>query len=333
MKLPKIRLTRGVSLALAGVLGAVVVVAGQVALKVVRPGPTNNALAVVDGKPITLKAFQEEIARRGGETAFSTAQQRRALLDDLIRVKVLAANAQKAGYATDPDVSRAIDQLMADTYQRTQIDAPIAELQVSESDVAEYYRTHSAEFTVPASSRAAIIFVNVPVDATDDEKRTLQERATKVREQALAQKGAPNFADLARQYSDDPDTRAGGGEIGWVTEGDANPHWDSAVLKAIFDLDKPGDVSRLIPTTSGFYVAKLLEDKPASVQPLSEVSESIHQQMVRTERQHQAASLYAAALASVQVSVNEAGVAAMEATEKAVVDAPHSSQGKGHKAG
>jgi parvulin-like peptidyl-prolyl isomerase len=332
VKFPKIRLTRSVSLALAAIIGGVLVVAGQIVLRVVRPGPAAQSLAIVDGKPITLQAFQDEIARRGGEAAFSTPQQRRALLDDLIRVKVLASNAIRSGYSDDADVRRAIDQLLADKYQHTQIDTPLATLQVSEGDVQAYYQSHSSQFTVPASARAAIIFIAVPANASDDDKRALQDKAAKLRDQALAQPSASKFADLARQDSDDPETRAQGGDIGWVSEGDASSPWDPSVLKAVFNLDKPGDVSRLIPTTSGFYVVKLLEDKPASVRPLLEVDDEIRQQLVRTERQHQAAALYAAALANVQVSVNEAGVAAMEATEKAVVDAPHGVQsGKGHK--
>src|SRR5215831_16614036 len=146
VKFPKIRLTRGVSLALAAIIGGVLVVAGQIVLRVVRPGPAAQSLAIVDGKPITLQAFQDEIARRGGEAAFSTPQQRRALLDDLIRVKVLASNAIKSGYSDDADVRRAIDQLLADKYQHTQIDTPLATLQVSEGDVQAYYQLHSSQF-------------------------------------------------------------------------------------------------------------------------------------------------------------------------------------------
>jgi parvulin-like peptidyl-prolyl isomerase len=313
------------SLVAAAVLGGVLVVAAQVALRILRPGSVSQVLAVVDGKPITLQAFQTEITRRGGEAAFSAAQQRRALLDEMIRVEVLAANAQKAGYGDDPEVKRAVDQLLADKYQHQNIDEPLADLQVTDGDIEDYYRSHIASFTTPEAAHAAVIFIAVPASASDDEKQALQQRAQHVRDLALAKAGAPNFAELAAQYSDDPDTRLQGGDIGWVSEGQENPRWEQAVMKEVFDLDDPGQVSPVITTGSGLCVVKLLEDQPASVRPLPEVRNSIRQLRIRAERQRRAAKLYAAALSNVQVSVNEAAVAAMEAAERAVVDLPHGS--------
>lgn len=317
--------SRHMRLVIAAGLGAGLVVGAQVALRFLRPGSVSQTLAVVDGKPITLSAFQDELTRRGAEAAISTAQQRRALLDEMIRVEVLASNALKAGYGDDPGVKRAIDQLLADKYQRANIDEPLADLQVTDGDIEDYYRANIAQFTTPEAAHGAVISIAVPANATEDAKQALQERAEHVRELALAKPGAPNFAELAAQNSDDADTRAQGGDIGWVSEGQENPRWEQPVMKALFDLDNPGQVSPIIATASGFYIVKLLEDQPASVRPLSEVRTRIGQLLIREERQHRAAKLYATALANVQVSVNEAGIAAMEATEQTVVHLPHES--------
>jgi parvulin-like peptidyl-prolyl isomerase len=321
----RVRTSRRLSLLAAAVLGAVLVVGAQVALKILRPASVSQTLAVVDGKPITLSAFQAEITRRGGEAAFAGAHQRRALLDELIRVEVLASNAVKAGASDDPDVKRAIDQLMADKYQHENIDAPLADLQVTDGEIEDYYRSNVASFSTPETAHAAVIFFAVPANASDDDKQALQQRVEHIHDLAVAKPGASNFADLAAQYSDDQDTRAQGGDIGWISEGQENPRWEPAVTKGVFDLDNPGQVSPVIATATGFYIVKLLEDQAAAVRPLPEVRNSIRQLLIRAERQHRAAKLYAAALANVQVSVNEAAVAAMEAAERAVVDLPHGS--------
>lgn len=320
----RFRLPPRLSLIAAAGLGAALVIGAQAALRFLRPASASQTLAVVDGKPITLSAFQAELTRRSGDAAFSSPQQRRALLDEMIRVEVLASNAQKAGYGDDPEIKRAIDQLLADKYQRANIDEPLADLQVSDADIEGYYRAHIASFTTPAAAHAAVIAIAIPANASDDEKQALQERAQQLRDLALATPGAPAFAELAAQ-SDDTDTRAQGGDIGWVSEGQENPRWEPPVMKAVFDLDNPGQVSPIIATGSGFYLVKLLEDQPASVRPLAELRGRIHQLRIREERQRRAAKLYAAALANVQVSVNEASVAAMEAAERAVVDLPHTS--------
>ena len=320
-----VKWTRVVSLLAAAGIGGVLVVAVQLGIRILRPGSPNQVLAVVDGKAITLQALQREVLRRGGEQSFSAPEQRRALLGDMVRVGVLASNAQKAGLTDDPDVKRAIDQLLADKYQHDRIDEPLAELQVGDSDIEEYYRAHIASFTAPRAAHAAVIVVAVPGTPSDDERQRLQQRAQRVRDLALAKTGAPSFAELAAEYSDDETTRTQGGDIGWLNEGEENPRWDKAVLRAIFELDDATKISPVIATGSGFYVAKLIEDRPASLQPLPELRTSIRQQLIREERQKRAAKLYAEALANVPVSINEAGVAAMEAAEKAVVDIPRDS--------
>lgn len=150
-------------------MGGLLVVAAQVATGFLRGNRgSSQLLAVVDDKPITLQEFQAEMQRRGGETTFPTSRQRRALLDEMIRTDVLASNAKKAGYADNPEVRRAIDQLLAEQYQRDTIDHPLADLQVSDGDIEEYYRSHIPEFSTPESIHAAIVFVALPPTASDD---------------------------------------------------------------------------------------------------------------------------------------------------------------------
>jgi hypothetical protein len=323
-RIRRIRFSSRMSLLVAALVGGVVVFGGQMAMHFVRGGPSGNQpLAVVDGKPISQSMFQAEMTRRGGEAAFSSPQQRRALLDDMIRVEVLASDATKAGYSDDPEVRHAIDQILADRYAHDTIDEPLAGLQVTEGEIQDYYHDHIGQFTDPESAHGAVIFVAVPQNTSDDQRQALLQRAQKAHDLAAAKPGAPNFADLAAQYSDDPDTRTQGGDIGWISEGEENPRWEKAVMTAIFDLDNPGKVSAVITTGAGFYIVKLLEDRPAALRPLPEVHNTIRQQLIRAARQERASKLYAAALAKVPVSVNEAGLAAMEAAEKAVVDVPH----------
>jgi len=239
----------------------------------------------------------------------------------MIRTEVLASNAKKAGYMDNPEVRRAIDQLLADRYQRDAIDQPLADLQVGDSDIEDYYRSHIAEFTTPKSIHAAIIFVAVPAGASDEQKKILQRRAEQARVLALA--GPSGFAQLATQYSDDEESRGQGGDIGWLSEGQPTPRFEKQLLEAMFDLDNPGQLSPLITTASGIYVVKRLDGHAASLRPLLEVRTAIRQQLTREERLHRASSLYAAALTNVHLSVNEGAVAAMDAAEEAVMDVPH----------
>src|SRR5262249_35985890 len=83
------------------------------------------------------------------------------------------------------------------------------ELQVSDGDIEDYYRSHIADFTAPESIHTAIIFVEVPANATDEERQARQQKAQRAR--PLAQRPSPRFAEPAQQYSHDPEPRPHGG--------------------------------------------------------------------------------------------------------------------------
>src|SRR5262249_42508743 len=109
-------------------------------------------LATVDGQHITLQDFQREMARRGGAMSkFGSMAQRRALLDDMIRLQVLAANARRLGYDRDAEITATVQRLLAGKYRESWLDTQLSEATVSDGEVEAYYRDHLAEFTQPES--------------------------------------------------------------------------------------------------------------------------------------------------------------------------------------
>lgn len=304
---------------LAAVAGAAVIVVAQVAMRFVLPHRPSSVLAVVDGQPITVERLRAEMVLRGGDAAFATPAQRRALLDEIIRVEVLASNARKEGYADRPDVRRTMDQLLADRYAHDAIDQPLAGLTVTDAEIDAYYRAHPAEFTVPRSARVALIAIGVPPDVTAEQREALRQRAQQARTLALAQPPGVDFGDLASEYSDDPTTRERGGEVGWITDGGDHPPLDPAVVATIFGPKGEEEIPPVIETASAFYVVKLIEQRPGAARPLHEMRDAIRQQLIRQARADRAAKLYAAALAKVPVNVSEAAVAAMEAAQESAV--------------
>ncbi|MEO8606229.1 MAG: peptidylprolyl isomerase [bacterium] len=309
------------SIILAAIAGGVLVLGGQLVLRHFRPGLAADVLVSVGGKPITVQAFHTEVAARGGAAAFATGEERRALLDEMIRVAVLANNAEQEGYLQRTDVRREINRVLADRYQRQHIDEPLAGLSVEKNDVADYYRVHLESFAVPESVHVAIIALALPDGATEVAHDALRGRAQALRERAAVNSNGDTFASLAAQQSDDAETRAHGGDAGWLAAGDDTTRWEPAVRAAALALATPGEVSPSVATPSGVYIVKLLERSSASIRPLAEVAKSIEQQLVRDERQHRAAKLYAAALAKAGMQVNEGAIEALEAAEKAASDA------------
>ncbi len=75
-----------------------------------------------------------------------------------------------------------------------------------------------------------------------------------------------NFAELAKQNSDDPGSKPKGGELGWIVRGQTVPNFE----KTAFAL-KPGQLSGLVETEYGFHIIQVEDKQPAHTQTFDEV--------------------------------------------------------------
>ncbi len=134
------------------------------------------------------------------------------------------------------------------------------------SEIEKYYQANlKREFTHPEAVRVRHIFLS----ASDD---PVARAETQARAYALVEKlkrGA-DFAAMARQYSTDSATRMNGGELGFVERG----HLVQAFEDAVFKL-KPGEISGVIETPSGFDIAQVEEIRPAHSDPLDAVRDKV----------------------------------------------------------
>jgi peptidyl-prolyl cis-trans isomerase SurA len=64
-----------------------------------------------------------------------------------------------------------------------------------------------------------------------------------------------SFRGLAGLYSEDPGSKANGGEVGFETKAELDPEY----AKAAFALSKPGEVSRIVESQMGYHIIQLIE--------------------------------------------------------------------------
>jgi peptidyl-prolyl cis-trans isomerase D len=148
-------------------------------------------------------------------------------------------------------------------------------IQVPDTEIESYYRSHPEEFTVSQEKyQLAQILIAVPADAPPDKVATAQKKANEVHN--LAVKGK-DFAELARQYSDD-DSKTKGGELGEFNPNDLNDQIAAAVKQA-----KPGDIAPLVHTHYGFHIIKVEAHQEPGEQPLVAVKDQIHDKLVNEQ--------------------------------------------------
>ena len=222
---------------------------------------------------------------------------------ELIR-QTLLNEAKAKGVDKRPDVAvmmeRARDQALLQAYM-TEVARPPTGFP-SDEDVKQAYDGNRAALAVPAEYNLAQIFIALPEDADKAAVSAAGKKAAEVAVKAQA-KGA-DFAKLAREQSEQKETAPKGGELGWLPEDKI-----IAEIRVVVSRIEKGEVTAPIRSASGYHIVKLLDKKPASVRPLSEVRDTIVNQM-RLRRAQEIERNYIEGIVSrSQVTINQSELA------------------------
>ena len=271
----------------------------------VRAEVVNRIVATIDGEPVTLfelERFAEQAPRRAA-AGEQVATDQRAMLDELILEKIIKKQAEAQGVAageqqvdayvasirernnlSDAQLKEALTQqgLTWEQY-RTQVRTDIEraalinkeirnKVTVSPEEIERYYKAHLDEFPTPERVRARLISRSVPAGASPEQKAAVREEAERIRKQAAAGK---SFEELAKAQSQGPGA-ADGGDIGVIARGQMQPEFEQAAFAL-----KPGEVSQVIETVSGYHILKVEKREGEAHQPLAEVSDAIREQLYR----------------------------------------------------
>jgi parvulin-like peptidyl-prolyl isomerase len=140
-------------------------------------------------------------------------------------------------------------------------------VQVSDKEIADYYKKNKQQYIQPASRDVRHILVK---------KKALADQIY----QQVTHGG--NFAALAKKYSTDPSSKDTGGKM-TISKGRQVPEFD----KVAFSL-KAHQIAQPVKTTYGWHVIQALTPiKKQSVTKLSEVKTAIRQQLLQQKKQEE----------------------------------------------
>jgi len=101
-----------------------------------------------------------------------------------------------------------------------------------------------------------------PKNSSFTEEKRANELINQIRDRIL--KGE-SFEKLASQYSEDPSAK-NGGDIGWVALAEMDPY----MANTVFRMKKPGEISTVIKTQTGYAIVKLMESRPTSFETVQD---------------------------------------------------------------
>ena len=139
--------------------------------------------------------------------------------------------------------------------------------QPSDKEVQKFYEENKeAQFTNPEQRCMRHILFN------KDQKQ----KAEEVKEQL--QDGG-DFAELAKENSQDPGSAEQGGDLGCLGRGETVPEFEKAAFGA-----KPGEIVGPVETEFGYHLIEVTEVRPQETRSLEEVESQIRDQLVAAER-------------------------------------------------
>ena len=271
------------------------------------------------------KIYNAQLANNPQQQSPSTDQAdalRLNILHGMIVEEIVEQRAQKLGLqATDAEVDAKLTELKApytdeqfrqklqaggqtmDTLRRTlrrsltfdkllnkEINSRIT---VTDPDVTSYYNAHKAEFNL-IEPQYHLAQIQVTGQATQQVNNLQNNKASgdvdaRKKIQALKNRidAGEDFATLAIQFSEQPNTGPNGGDMGFIYESQMKQATDPATYAAITKL-KPGETTEILPLLdaqskkpAGYVIYKLISKEQAGQRDLSDprVQQSIRKQL------------------------------------------------------
>ena len=201
----------------------------------------------------------------------------------------------KSGYTEDEfqrklkDGGMSVDDLKKDLRRQLSIQKLLnrevaSKVTITDQDVTDFYNTNRNQFNVAEPQyRISQIVITPRKDPmvrnrkNDDATNQAEaERKAKMLEDKLA--SGADFSQLAMDYSEDSNTAATGGDLGYIPESSLNaPQTDPVLKKAVLSL-KPGQVSQPIQLKDSIRILKLVAREAAGQRGINDPQV---QQMIR----------------------------------------------------
>lgn len=258
-----------------------------------------RVVARVGEENITLGDYALAIERMDpfDRLRYQTTEKRRELLNNMIDLELLAAEAKRRGLGNDAETQEAVRQVLRDALLSEVHKSLPAPAEIPQGEVQTYYEAHIEEFREPERRRVSVI----ALDASPDGSPEAAEKAKTLLTEAQGNVSADTWGRLFFENSKTAKTEKKqnlpldlAGDLGVVGppghKKGANLKVPRVVQEAVFKLAKVGDVHPEVVTDgSVLYIVRMSGLTAAYDRGVSEADRQIRvailkQKMVDQER-------------------------------------------------
>jgi peptidyl-prolyl cis-trans isomerase C len=231
---------------------------GEKAVEKTTEKAKGTELADVDGETITLEEYSETITKMPLKVrrTITGKEGKQKVLNDMITEKLLYKEALNRGYENNQNVIEQLEKIKRGLILQEYVEVLFnVDMSVSDEAISDYFTEHKDEFDRQEMVKASQI---VTYDVNKAKALLSQIKQGK------------DFAEVAKQSSEDKSSGWKGGDMGFFPKGKMPPEFDEAA----FALKKEGDISDIVKTKYGYHIIKLTGKVPFIESTLSPTVQS-----------------------------------------------------------
>jgi peptidyl-prolyl cis-trans isomerase SurA len=273
-----------------------------------KKAPPANVAATVNDQPITYeqvdRIYQSQLSSPGERSSDDLATiQKLEVLRSLIESEIMVQRAEKLGLmATDSEVEARFNELKAgytqEEFQRqlqarrmtvadlkTQLRRDLSvqklinkeitsRISITDQEITDFYNANKPMFNhaEPSIHLAQMLVTTAPDPAVrnlkNDKAQNEEQARRKIQMLEARLRQGEDFAMLAENYSEDPNTAPNGGDLGFVPMS-AFEGSSPEIRKLIMSL-QPGQISPIIPGPQTYRILRVMSREPAGQRDLND---------------------------------------------------------------
>ena len=254
--------------------------------------PDDAVVANVDGKDVTAGEIRQSMAFMPDEFVQLFQTNPKYAVQQLFMLRYLSDEAEKAKLGEQSPLKEQLALLRANSMASAMVSHEHNFYPVSNQQITEFYDKNQARYQ---QAKIKVIYIGfkpaapltgtvVPGKSLEDVARDITQggssqtqrsetEARKLAEDLVKQiRGGADFTKLVAEHSEDPVSKAAGGDFGVVN---INSSYSADVKKAVLAL-KAGEITDPLRQSNAFYIIRA-EEK--SIQPMSQVTVSISEEI------------------------------------------------------
>jgi len=231
-----------------------------------------SLLASINDYNITVSDLQGEINKKSPHirARYTSHEQKKQLLDQMIRFEVMAQEAFRRGFDKDPKVIRTMKQIMIQQLMKKEFKEKLDPDKIPEEELKTFYKEHFEEYNKPAETRVQAIVLSS------------KEKAKKIAGEAKG-KTSKEFRDMVEKYSEDKESKARKGNLGYFSKDTKKV--PTTIVNASFALKKFDELAGpIFDGKDRYYIIKKTGHREAVNKSYDLVKRQIKNRLYRQKR-------------------------------------------------